>query len=826
MTGRTHITASVAIAMMIASFLGSSNGAQAGTCGQGVFCAGAAGADITPPVTTPMWGYTARTGLPLLGSGLDPASDLADGGTKLASGDVSGAEASVRVATNEQIVHDKLNSDPDRYDKTFVSNHGIHLRLFANAFVLQDPNGAKVAVVQVDLGGLPGEVHQAVADKLAADGVGVDRDRLLISATHTHQGPGGIFQYQGYALLGGDEFDPRVFYAVVTGIANAVERANARLQPATLAWGQIPTTDANRNRRVSNQWCMNPENKCVEVAGKRLPTAESPPANDPVLTMIRLDTTEGLPIGVITNFAAHGTIGGDDNLLFSGDNQGWATRLVAAAIAEEYGQALPDGWEIVDALVNGAQGDMSPIGGTNGYDYGGTQREYAQMEDAGLRQMRPAIELWRSLDNGRTDITLDARFEFLCFCGQAVDHPYDGAAIDKTDPMWDHIAAYASLGYGGVTGPDGSSIPVAMPAQGHKQPTLIGSQTNPSIVRLQVMRIADLLLASIPGEPTITTGRRIMQRLRELPGHEGLYKDVIIAGLADDYDSYFATPEEYTAYQYEGGFTLFGPQSQPLLSDELATLTTRMIARQSMPDCSVTANDPAFCALHPEHPNTSALQSPPSPVNVDPTPKIVGQPQRNVARFEVAEFSWTGGSPSAEWRLDQDRVRIQQLTGTGWTTVAGDAHDAWTVLRYDKVNGAHQWTAQWDLTRDIAPGTYRFHILGAFGTAPGTRTPYTIDSIAFAVAPSGALSVQSAPGGPNMLKVWAGSPAPDQARSFRIRPTLVPDGFITVQVERGGVPAAIETDVDPAGVTFVALEPGDIVTHVDVQDAFGNRGGN
>jgi len=773
-----------------------------------------------------MWGYTARTGLPLLGSGTKPATDIGDGVTKLGSGDVAGFVAGLRTATGEEFVHDKLNADPDRYDKTFVSNHGIHLRLFANAFVLQGTDGHKVAIVQTDLGGLPGEVHQAVADKLVSDKTGLDRDHVMITATHTHQGPGGIFQYQGYAVLGGDEFDPRVFFAVVNGIANAIERANARLEPAKMAWGQISTTGANRNRRVSPQWCMDPENKCTGVGGKLMPTSGSPVANDPLLTMVRLDTVDGVPLGVITNFAAHGTVGGDDNLLFSGDNQGWATRLVESNIAKAYGKALPSGWEIVDALVNGAQGDQSPVGGTNGYDYGGTQREYAQMEDAGLRQMAPAIDEWRVLGaHMRPDVTVDSRFEFLCFCGQAVDRPYlyDGPAVDKADPVWDHISPFSALGDGGVVLGDGTSSPVTTPGQGHKQPALLGAETNPSITRLQVLRLGDLVLAGVPGEPTVTTGRRISAALLALPGRAALYSTAIIAGLANDYDSYFATPEEYTAYQYEGSFTLFGQQSAPLLAEELSGLAARMIADAAVPDCSRPINDLAFCATHPIHPDTSALQVPPTPIDIDPTPRAVSQPQRNVSRFGVAEFTWDGGAPSPEWRPDRDRVQLQRNVAGTWTTVAGDAHDGATILRYDKVSGAHRWTAQWDVTRDAEPGDYRFHIIGAYGTASTVATPYTINSIAFSVTRSSGLTVRADPGGANSLKITARYPAPDQERSFRIRPSLVSDGSVVVSVGRGGSSVDLApVPVDPSGETLVGLQDGDIVEQIVVRDAFGN----
>lgn len=826
---RSIIATTLALGLVAGTFSSVTRvAAAAGTCPSSTFCAGAAGADITPPVTTPMWGYTARSGLPVIGQGHQGAEDVGDAITELGAGDVSAFVAGLRTAEGEQLVHDKLNPDPDRYDKTFVSNHGIHLRLFANAFVLQDGNGTKIAVVQTDLGGVPGEMHQAVADRLEAVGVGVDRDHLLIGATHTHQGPGGFFQYQGYALLGGDEFDPRVFDAIATGITNAIVRANTRIEPAMMAWGQIETSRANHNRAVNKQWCEDPENaQNCDANFNELPGHSGWPSRDPLLTVIRLDTVDGLPIGVITNFAAHGTIGDDDNLLFSGDNQGWATRLVERGIAEAYGKPLPEGWEIVDALVNGAQGDQSPDGDNVGYDWGrSVNRQYSEMEDAGRRQMEPAIAEWRALGSAlRSDVTLDARFEFLCFCGQKVDPPYlyDGDKIDKTDPLWDHVSAMSALGQGGVTMDDGTASPVLIPTQGYKLVALGGAGTNPSITRMQVLRIGDLAIAGMPGEPTVTVGRRVKAALLALPGSAASYRDVIIAGLANDYDSYFATPEEYTAHQYEGSMTLFGPQESPLLTQELAGLAARMIAGTPVPDCTVPATDPAFCATHPVHPNTSATAVPPTPIDLDPTPATVAQPQRNLSRFEVAEFEWNGGAPSAEWRLDADRVQIQRHDDGTWTTVFGDAHDTATVLRYDKVDGAHRWITQWDIARDIQPGTYRFHVEGGYGAAPGTAAAYTLDSVAFTVSPSGALPVFLQDRGSGTLVISAAHPQPDQQRSFRWRPRLVTTGEVSVTVAGSSEP--ITVPVDPSGETIVQLQPDDHVESVALHDQFGNHGG-
>src|SRR5205807_6241261 len=92
--------------------------------------------------------------------------------------------------------------------------------------------------------------------------------------------------------------------------------------------------------------------------------------NAPRLMVMRIDTVQGVPIGVITNFANHGVIVGALNLYYTGDNQGATTRdvargITAAAVAQ--GVKFPPGSKVVDALINGAVGDITPLSDDGGW---------------------------------------------------------------------------------------------------------------------------------------------------------------------------------------------------------------------------------------------------------------------------------------------------------------------------------------------------------------------------------------------------------------------------------------------------------------------------
>ena len=157
--------------------------------------AGASAVDVTPPVGTPMFAYTARSG-------------------------IANPENTPEIAL--QIV-----ADPDRnlYARTFVASRGIHTRTLARAVVIETDRG-KFALVQVDLGGVPYTLTHEVLQRVRA--TGITGERLLLSATHTHSAHGAIWpnDSNGYAFLGGDAFDPRIFELTAQGIANAIVQAD------------------------------------------------------------------------------------------------------------------------------------------------------------------------------------------------------------------------------------------------------------------------------------------------------------------------------------------------------------------------------------------------------------------------------------------------------------------------------------------------------------------------------------------------------------------------------------------------------------------------
>jgi neutral ceramidase len=120
-----------------------------------------------------------------------------------------------------------------------------------------------------------------------------------------------------------------------------------------------------------------------------------------------------------------------------------------------------------------------------------------------------------------------------------------------------------------------------IPGQGAKRAALgpVGRLLMPSTALpveapLGVHQVGGLLLVTLPGEFTAAMGRRVANGVAAAADWPS--SRVLLVGLANEYLSYFATPEEYSLQHYEGASTLWGPQAGPLLGRRLAQLAATL----------------------------------------------------------------------------------------------------------------------------------------------------------------------------------------------------------------------------------------------------------
>ena len=730
------------------------------------FEAGAATADITPPIGTPMFAYTARTRAD------DPPTS---------------EEAFM------QLIADPAPDD-NLYAKSFEPSEGIHTRLRASAIVIER-EGEKFALVQADLGGIPYAMVQDVQRRIAA--TGIPADNVMISATHSHSATGPIWPVDsaGYQALGGDFFDPRIFELTADGIAQAIIDADTELEPALVGIGTTELDGASNNRAFE----AFAENEDVP-AGLR----EQLKLNR-TMTVLRVDSAAGGPIGAWSNFAIHGTSFGDDNLLFSGDNMGSTERIAERGMAAESGQSpepgAPGGDGPVLVWSNGAEGDVSPNGGSpkaDGQDlnYVGTSQAGADM--AGRKVATGVLDAWRDAGERLSgEMALDARRAIV---------PIDGATVEEapTEP----VGPVAALGYGGIVGDDGECSPIPgvdgqIPGQGRKFPVAAGVGLVPQTMSVSLWQVGDTAIAGLPYEITTQMGRRIAEAVKGASG--GKVSSSAIAGLTNGYLSYTATPEEYQTCGYEGSFTLFGHQQGPWLRDNALGLAGSLFGGSEPP---LSVPEPPALAIGT--PNT-----PPRRVTPD-AGTAIAQPA-TTRRYGQATFSWNGGDPAADAPRGRSLVSLQHRTAGGeWKTVATDDGPEDITVWDDE---AMTWTETWQFDECDPLGTYRFHVTGrALKEDGGDVEEYVVDSQPFEVGAMGNLQLLGPTVSGDSASVRALYPAPTPAALLAL-PRVVRTGEATFHLQGG---REVVASPDGAGVFRADLPPGATVEGVSVDDGCGN----
>ncbi len=456
---------------------------------------------------------------------------------------------------------------------------GFRTRLYVRAMYLEDANGERVALVQCDLGAISALLHRKVAQAITKE-TGITVDRLLIGATHTHSGPGGYFGVAFYNFWGANEsgFDKRVLNFLARHIVDAVLQAYRTRAPAKLAIGQTHIYGLTRNRSIEAY-----NNNTFHVTPNQAPSGLPPEyrAIDPTLTMLRVDPVAGAgtqPLGVFTNFAIHGTAISPANDLYSGDVHAAAERALEWAIQRQYG-LLGDA---VHVLTNGTEGDISPAFSNQGFP---------EAERLGLALAAKAFDLFTTLDNRLTDkVHIRHNYEEVSLLE---NHSVDEGEVCQRAMVGCPVLGGSEEGRSDFHAliPEGFRKSRPECCQGWKEKALgpfqdlHSAKDFPTMLTLQTIQINELLLVTVPGEMTTEMGQRVKQASLEAAQlMDERVKQVAVVGLANQYVSYFTTPEEYALQHYEGASTLYGPASGPFIAVRLARLIEQMADDTNQPD--------------------------------------------------------------------------------------------------------------------------------------------------------------------------------------------------------------------------------------------------
>ena len=177
--------------------------------------------------------------------------------------------------------------------------------LKARCFVLQRGK-ASIAIAIVDSCMIPRTVCDE-AKKLVSKETGIPTDRILIAATHTHSAP----SVMNFCL--GTMADPAYTKFLPPKIAEGIRQAHAKLESARIGWNQVRAPGFTHCRR----WITRPDRMQFDPFGNRTVRAMMHPGYmnqnyvgpsapiDDELSVISIQTSQGKPLGVLTNFSMH-----------------------------------------------------------------------------------------------------------------------------------------------------------------------------------------------------------------------------------------------------------------------------------------------------------------------------------------------------------------------------------------------------------------------------------------------------------------------------------------------------------------------------------------
>ena len=282
----------------------------------------------------------------------------------------------------------------------FPSTH-IHDDLHARCLVLDDGK-TKLALVVCDLLGIQRQVSDE-ARRLITAQVGIPRECVLISATHTHSASSALgkdrFKHDGML----DEYQQ----FVAQRIADGVLRASNNLRTAEIAFGTVEAPEHVFNRR----WYMKPGTVPENPFGgidqvKMNPPAGNPnlvePAGptDPTISFLAVREPGGQPISVFTAYSLH-YVGGVGTGHISADYFGmYCEQLKRLLKAESVDPPF------VAMLANGTSGDINNI---NFRESRAGKKPYEQMRFVAEDVAKKVHDAMSGLAY-RSDIQLAARY--------------------------------------------------------------------------------------------------------------------------------------------------------------------------------------------------------------------------------------------------------------------------------------------------------------------------------------------------------------------------------------------------------------------------------
>ena len=585
---------------------------------------------------------------------------------------------------------------------------GIHIRQRSRAFIIvqADDPSSRLVLVSADLGSIDHHVLLSVVDRLQKRfGERYTLDNVIITATHTHSGPGGYWQSRSATGLDGGLY-PEHFEAIVAGITTSIVKADEDLQLGSVFINSGAVLNAGANRSVI-AYLQNPAEERARYA------------DDTNTEMILLKFVDDSgEIGVFNWYALHPTAMNFYNHLISGDHKGYAS----LQMERQYGTTYSSADDFVAAFANSDPGDVSPNTNLDNTGPGATDVETTRI--MGDRQLAVAQQLFAEASQA-LEGPIDSRRIYVDFSNYPVQSDFTGMGLQHTCP-----SAYGYSFAGGSTEDGGGHFlfkegmtdqslwrdalirlvtgapkwTQAVKTCQVPKPILFETGTgNPplqsQIHSVTVARIGQLVILALPVEVTTMAGRRLRDTVMQDLGDWAQY--IVLAGYANGYAGYVTTSQEYLLQQYEAAHTLHGRWSLAAYQQVASQLASALESGTTLTS-DILYDDWRDKSVGQPLPVGPAKPPPQGAHYGDALP--LAKTQYRGGETVVTDF-WSS-NPTAHYPTGDNYLSIEHKTIAGWQAVADDG-DWSTRIHWRMEGGAYVAQISWEIPADTPAGEYR-----------------------------------------------------------------------------------------------------------------------
>ncbi len=393
----------------------------------------------------------------------------------------------------------------------------VHDPIHARALVLEN-NSIRIAIVICDLCMIGPDVVQharrLIEQRTEAK---IPRKNVLIAATHTHAAPRAVH-------IGKQPIDDEYHRLLAEKIADAVVRANTQLVPARIGYASFDKPELIACRRFlckPGSVGVNPFGETGEriksVAGRSNGIIKPAGPVDPQFSVLSVQTRQGQPICLLGNFSVH-YCGGYKRGAVSADYFGYFSEAIETELRSK--QVDATGPAVIGIMSNGTSGN------TGAFQRSAGQKRFLAFEGMlfyGRMLARDALKAIEKISY-QTDPVL-----------QVIEHElrFKVRRPDEKRLAW----AKNLLAASGTKSPHRWSKIYANEAQ-H-----LSTYPETVSIKLQVLRIGDIAIASCPCEVFAETGLEIKKR--------SPFEKTFTIELANGYGGYLPPREQHELGGYE-----------------------------------------------------------------------------------------------------------------------------------------------------------------------------------------------------------------------------------------------------------------------------------